>query len=397
MRPKAVSKPGYDLPCVLSYLFPPVPRRAPQSRESWRVSDYDVGVLSTCNWRLEMALDQTEILRWPAELPEVAAGTHRRLIGHHAQWIDGITRGLGHQGYLIKTTRDQRATGVLPLVKVSGPLFGKFLVSLPYINTGGVWAEDDLAATKLVDAACDLADELDVRYLELRHEVPVQHPRINFARTDKVHMRLPLPDSDELLDKSFKSKLRSQIKKSTEYGMTVHWGDAALLDDFYRVFSQNMRDLGTPVFSKGLFSSLLQSLAGTGELCVVRSGGSPVAGAVVVHLDGASEVPSASSLRQYNHTGANMLMYRHLLARAIERKSRLFDFGRSSVNSGTYKFKAQWGALPHHAEWQYYVRKGSVDAMRPDSRQNRRLIRVWQRLPVWLTNVMGPGIVRGIP
>jgi serine/alanine adding enzyme len=344
-----------------------------------------------------MALDQIEVLRWPAELPDVACGSHRRLIGHHARWIDGITEGLAHQGYLIKTTREQRPTGALPLVKVSGPLFGKFLVSLPYINTGGVWAEDADAATKLVDAACDLADKLDVRYLELRHEVPVEHPRLNFVRTDKVHMRLPLPDSDELLDKSFKSKLRSQIKKSTEYGLTVHWGDASLMDDFYRVFSQNMRDLGTPVFSRRLFLSLLRSLAGAAELCVVRSGDVPVAGALLVHLGGTTEVPSASSLRQYNHTGANMLMYRHLLARAIERNSRLFDFGRSSVDSGTYKFKAQWGAAPSPAVWQYYVRKGSVDAMRPDSSQNRRLIRVWQRLPVGLTKIIGPSIVRGIP
>jgi hypothetical protein len=92
-----------------------------------------------------------------------------------------------------------------------------------------------------------------------------------------------------------------------------------------------------------------------------------------------------------------MWMYRHLLSRAIEMRSRTFDFGRSSEGSGTYKFKQQWGAVPHPAVWQYYVRKGSVEAMRPENEGNQRLIRLWQKLPVWVTRLIGPTIVRGIP
>lgn len=92
-----------------------------------------------------------------------------------------------------------------------------------------------------------------------------------------------------------------------------------------------------------------------------------------------------------------MWMYRQMLGRAIARGSRVFDFGRSSKDTGTYKFKAQWGAQPYQAHWQYFIRKGSAEDMRPDQAGNKRLIRLWKCLPVWLTRLAGPIIVRGIP
>ncbi|WP_164103306.1 FemAB family XrtA/PEP-CTERM system-associated protein [Candidatus Laterigemmans baculatus] len=342
-------------------------------------------------------MDQLEVLDWPVEIPTVTQASYPRLNGHHDAWIEALAKGFAHPTYLLQTSRERQVTGTLPLMLVKSRLFGRFLVSLPYLNTGGVWADNDASAKALVDGACELADRLDVRYLELRHERPVEHPRLNFRRNDKLHMRLPLPATADELHQSLKSKLRSQVKKAGEYGSTVHWGGKELLAPFYSVFARNMRDLGTPVFSQRLFASILDAFAGEAELCVVRQGSTPIAAALLVHLEEVSEVPSASSLREYNRTNANMLMYWHLLQRSIERGSATFDFGRSSLGSGTFKFKAQWGAEPHPAEWQYYVRSGSVEAMRPDSAANQRLIRIWQRLPVWLTRLAGPPIVRGIP
>lgn len=320
-----------------------------------------------------------------------------RLNGHDPRWIQAISEGLGHRAYLLKSEDRGEVHGILPLVLVKGPIFGKFLVSLPYLNTGGVWARNDSVATQLIDRACDLADQLDVKHLELRHERPVNHQRLNFERTDKCHMRLALPKSADVMLKSFKSKHRSQIKKSGDYQLAVEFGGVELLDAFYDVFSRNMRDLGTPVFSRKLFSCILKEFQQDAELCVVRKDRQPIAAGILVHAHGVTEVPSASSLREFNRTNANMLMYWYLLKRAIERGSTTFDFGRSSEGSGTYKFKAQWGAEPSPAIWQYYVRKGSPEEMRPDSEGKQRLVQLWQRLPVWFTRSIGPAIVRGIP
>lgn len=332
---------------------------------------------------------------WP-ELPPSAL--YPRLNAHSSEWHRAIAQGLSHQLYLLTAYQsDGTPRGLLPLHFVKSPLFGRFLVSLPYVNTGGVWAQDEMAAVELISAACDLADRLDVRYLELRHEKQVEHPRLNWQRTDKVHMRLTLPRSLTELNQSFKSKLRSQLKKVATNPFQIQWGKHELLSEFYRIFAHNMRDLGTPVLSKKLFDSILSAFGDEAELCLVKLHGNPLSAALLVHQHRITEVPSASSLRAYNSTGANMWMYHQLLSRAIERGSDTFDFGRSTIDSNTYRFKAQWNALPFPSYWQYYVRRGTAEDMRPDSAKNQRLVRVWKCLPVWLTRWIGPAIVRGIP
>ncbi len=321
-----------------------------------------------------------------------------RLNGHHPAWLRAIGSGLSHKPFVIRHKDPQgRCDGILPLMYVKSMLFGRFLSSLPYINTGGVWCHAPAVANELIDHACLLADQLDVRYLELRHEGPFSHPQLNAERTDKVHMRLPLPDTDESFETLMKSKLRSQVKKSTQNGLTVEFGQSELLNDFYRVFAINMRDLGTPVFPKRLFAEILAAFQQDAELCIVRHGREPVAGGLLVHVAGLTEVPSASALRKFNHLNPNMLMYRNLLRRAIERRSHTFDFGRSSKESGTFKFKAQWGAEPSPAQWQYYLRKGSVDDMSASSPRRQKLIEIWKRLPMPIANTLGPFVVRGIP
>ncbi|MFM8571511.1 MAG: FemAB family XrtA/PEP-CTERM system-associated protein [Pirellula sp.] len=322
-----------------------------------------------------------------------------RLSGHDSTWLEVLREGLGHASEVLYVeTSDNAVAGILPLCVVSSRMFGRFLVSLPYLNSGGLWATSSQVACSLVDRAVELADKLDVKHLELRHEVPIEHPKLTVSRTDKVHMRLALPESPEALMKSYKSKLRSQIKKTSENPFELVFGSEDLLPEFYAVFATNMRDLGTPVYSKRLFQSILRCFGSeVAELVVVRLQGKPIAVALLIHKNGTSQVPSASSLRVFNTTGANLWMYSKLLDRAIEKGSTLFDFGRSSLDSGTYKFKEQWGAKAHPAVWQYYVRKGNPADMRPDSQGKQKLIKAWQKLPVWFTKLVGPSIVRGIP
>ena len=216
--------------------------------------------------------------------------------------------------------------------------------------------------------------------------------------TSKVHMRLALPSSSEELWDSFKAKVRNQVRKGEKQGFRVQWGGEALLRDFYDVFSRNMREFGDPPYSgKRLFRGVLRHSSQNAEFCVLKLASKPIAAAILIHGATVTEVPSASSLRNYNSTNANMYMYWQLLQRAIERRRQWFDFGRSTIDSGTYHFKKQWGAQPVPAIWQYHVRHGSVDQLRPENRKYRLAVRVWRRLPVALTRLIGPTIVRGIP
>jgi len=312
-------------------------------------------------------------------------------------WLRVLEKGLGHTPHCLEAVRGDRTCGLLPLASVRSRLFGHFLVALPYLNSGGVTADDDASRGLLIDAAVQLADRLDVRYLELRHEQAAEHPALADRRSDKVHMRLQLPGTPGQLWDKLAAKVRNQVRKGQNGGLIVSWGGLELLGEFYAVFSENMRDLGTPVFGRGLFRAVLEQFPGRAELCVMRLGDQPVAGALLLHGKGVTEVPSASSLRRYNSTNANMLMYWHLLERAVQRRQQVFDFGRSTRESNTYRFKKQWGAAPEPAEWQYRMRRGAAADMRKDNPRYQRFISVWQRLPVCVTRWIGPAIVRGIP
>jgi len=110
------------------------------------------------------------------------------------------------------------------------------------------------------------------------------------------------------------------------------------------------------------------------------------------------EIPWASTLRAANGMNMNMWMYRQILGFAIKQGYSFFDFGRSTKDASTYRFKKQWGATPVAHYWYYRsANKGEVSGTNPDNPKFRLLIAIWQRLPVWLTKIIGPPIVKNIP
>mgnify|MGYP001477228982 CR=1 FL=1 len=331
------------------------------------------------------------------ELSAFVAAPGRVCLSRHPRWLTVLEESLGHRPYAIEARRGEQIVGYLGLAYVKSLLFGRFLVSLPYLNYGGVTASDPAVAAAMIDSAVRLARELDVRYLELRHEWGVEHSDLSHRRSDKVHMRLDLPSSGGALWDQLSPKVRNQVRKATKGDFQVRFGGPELTGEFYDVFSRNMRDLGTPVFSRRLFDAILRQFPDHAEICVVRDGSRPVAAALLLHGGGITEVPSASSLREYNPACVNMLMYWNLLERATQRGQDVFDFGRSSENSPTFRFKRQWGAAPAPAEWQYCLLRGEIGELRPDHPKYGRMIAIWKRLPLWFTRVAGPRIVRGIP
>jgi len=318
-------------------------------------------------------------------------------LGKHPAWLGIFQSAMGHESFALEATFGGQTFGFLPLVHVSSFLFGRFLVSLPYLNSNGAIALSTDVQVKLVERAVGLAEELEVKHLELRHERPVDHADLTAELTTKVHMRLDLPRSAEKLWKNLDAKVRNQVRKVEKGNFSAAWGGADRLDEFYDVLSVNMRDLGTPVYSKRLFAEILAAFPEQAEICVMKDGLKPVAAALLLHGWGTTEVPTAASLKSYNPSCVNMLMYWQLLKRSIERGQKQFDFGRSTTDGNTFRYKKQWGATPSPATWQYAVKDGETPSLRPDNPRYGRAIRLWQKLPVKLTQLIGPPIVRGIP
>lgn len=317
---------------------------------------------------------------------------------HQIAWRDVIERSFGHRTFYLLSEADSGAVdGVLPLIQLKSRMFGNFLVSLPYFNYGGVCAASEDARQKLLTEAKLLAIETNAEHIELRH---TEHLYSDLSvKTSKVAMRLTLPGDAGLLLKSFSAKLRSQIKRPQKESMVSKIGTADQLDNFYAVFSENMRDLGTPVYSKSFFRNILEAFPETTWICtIITKDGLPVASGFLVGFKDHLEIPWASSLRKYNSLSPNMLLYWSVLKFASESGYTVFDFGRSTPGEGTYRFKEQWGAKPVQLYWHYWLRVGrSLPELNPHNPKYQLAIRLWKKLPVPVTRILGPMIVRNLP
>jgi FemAB-related protein (PEP-CTERM system-associated) len=180
--------------------------------------------------------------------------------------------------------------------------------------------------------------------------------------------------------------------------MTVRFGGEELLDDYYLVFSRCMRDLGTPVYKKHFFRTIVETFPKEAMLSVVSLNGMPLAAGLLYGFRNTLEIPWAASDRRFSRLAPNMLLYSAVLEFACREGFREFDFGRSSVDSGTYRFKLQWGAQPRQLHWYYWLAEGqSIPELNPDNPKFKAAISVWRHLPLTVTNLIGPHIVKYLP
>lgn len=334
----------------------------------------------------------TEIKLWDDFVHRQAAARCPHLAG----WKKVIEDSFGHKCIYLMAGTNDGINGVLPLVHVRSRLFGSFLISVPYLNYGGILAEDSTTQQRLFDHARELAAERGAAYVELRHEAR-QLPEVP-TKQHKVTMLLELPDNPDTLWNQFKPKLRSQIRKPMKEGLTVHIGREEALAHFYEVFSVNMRDLGTPVYPRNFFANILKHFPSSTWICTILLNEQPVAAGFICGFRETLEIPWASSLREYNHLAANMLLYWSILEFAVKHGFKQFDFGRCSPGEGTHKFKAQWGAKEVPLHWQYWLANGNqLPELAPTNPKYQLAISVWQKLPLFVTRWVGPAIIRNIP
>ncbi len=315
---------------------------------------------------------------------------------HRWGWKQAIENAFGWTAhYLVAKAGDQIA-GILPLIHQKSRLFGSFITSVPFVNAGGVLSIDPEPSACLVQKAIEIASESGARYIQLRHRFQ-QNLGLR-SKTHKITLVRPLePDTDKMFAKLDK-KLRSDIRKGTKCGLTTEVGGLEYLDDFYSVFTTNMRDLGTPTYSRRWFAEVIRAFPEHTFITVVRHEGKAVASSFLTGYRDVIEAAWSSSLRQYLHMRPNMLLYWHNLCVAAQKNYSVFDFGRSSVGSGTHKFKLQWDSVEKPLYWDYWVADGQeVSELSPQNPKYRAAVWMWQHLPLTVANRLGPPLVKRLP
>ena len=349
-------------------------------------------------------------------------------IYHQAPFLRAIQQSMQHRilYFVAKYTNtgheaNNTIAALVPIIEQKSRLFGYLWTSIALVNYGGILADSEQSEHVLLEHLIEQGKREGVERIEVRgiyqraasssnNQSSANHDSAENTKqsewsinTDKASMWLALPQdhsSDTLLS-SFKAKLRSQIKKGYTNQVTVKTGNHDLLDDFYRVFCRNMRDLGTPVYGKPFFASILAQLEHNSKLVVVYHQGQPASAAFLIQNHHTLEIPWASTIKRYNPFNLNMVLYWEVLKYACQQQCSIFDFGRSSVDASTYKFKKQWGTQAvQHYWYTWSTTQAAEQAHQQTSTNNPKfqlLIAAWKRLPLWLANLLGPHIVKYIP
>jgi FemAB-related protein (PEP-CTERM system-associated) len=327
---------------------------------------------------------------WDAFVREQEGWSHFHLHG----WRELIGDVFGHDcPYLAARASDGALVGVLPLVHVQSRVFGRFLVSMPFVNYGGPLGTPD-AIRALTDAAAVLAHDRRSGLLELRsrHPLPIGLP----ASHRKITVTLGLPPAPAALWASLDAKLRSQIRRPQKAGVTLRFG-ADQVEPFFRVFAQHMRDLGTPTQSLKLFETLNAVFGDDIIFACAYHDGRAIAAGCAIRWGTEFEMTWASALVEFKSLSANMLLYWGMMEQAIAGGATTFNFGRCTPGSGTHRFKLQWGGRDEQLWWYHSSPRGIVKAPSPDDAAYSWGPRLWKRLPVSVATTIGPRIVRYIP
>jgi FemAB-related protein (PEP-CTERM system-associated) len=317
---------------------------------------------------------------------------------HQLGWRWLVERTFGHRAHYLLARRGEVITGVLPLFQMKSLLFGHSLVSIPFAIGGGVAADDAETAAGLLKRARALADRLGVDYLELRSETPAADDLL--TKDLYVTFRTDLTEGEDAWLQRMDRKRRQMMNYVLKDKAGFTWTTAGIeeLPLFYRMFSESMRHHGTPVYPRLFLEEILDRFPSRTNLFFVHHEGRPVAGVLNLFFRDVIMPFYAGADRTVRPRGVDDYMYLSILRWGRENGFRTFDFGRSKRGTGAYEFKARWGMTEVPLAYQYHLVKAQgLPNVSPANPKYQALIEAWKRLPLPLTQILGPQIIRRIP
>jgi serine/alanine adding enzyme len=307
---------------------------------------------------------------------------------HAPEWLPIIQGAYGHDPFYLSAEDGQGRSAVLPAFVVRRPFLGAVVTSMPFLDGGGPCGPASLGRI-LIEHLIAEARGIGAKSIEFRSTERLDLGVPPFEH--KVNMTLAIPGDPDCLWRGLDKDVRYQIRKAERAGLTVDAGGAELLSPFYDVFAVRMRELGSPVHARRFLASVLEHFGTRARVLLVRQDLRVIGGLIAIAFKDRLTVPWASCLKEHFSLCPNMLLYWTALRQASLAGFRRFEFGRSTRDSGTHRFKQQWGAEEEPLFWYSIPAASSLARLQPDRRASISFLsRTWQHLPLSLTRQVGP-------
>ncbi|MEL6531382.1 MAG: FemAB family XrtA/PEP-CTERM system-associated protein [Pseudomonadota bacterium] len=327
---------------------------------------------------------------------EAFVAEQRASLFHRPAWLLAVEAGTGQRASGLIAEQLGVITGWLPLTQVRSFLFAPALVSSGFGVGGGICAENTQAAEQLARAAQQFAVRHSFPSVELRGG-PI--PNDWQCWSDKhCGFERPLATDDEAELLAIPRKARAEVRKGLKFELTVQVGSSAQdLAHHYAVYSESVRNLGTPVFPKKLFTAMLSAFPDSSDILTVFKDNAPIASVLSFYHNDAVMPFWGGGTFAARGARANELMYYELMLHARRKGMKSFDFGRSKTGSGPYSFKKNWGFDPEPLVYGQWTAPGEeARDVDPTSAAYQSKIDRWKKLPLPVANAVGPLIARGL-
>lgn len=317
---------------------------------------------------------------------------------HRPAWLCAVAEGTGNRALGLVGELGGATCAWLPLNEIHSPIFGRMLASSGFAVGGGLLTSgcdgNALLAEAERQALLRSCPSIDLRGGDL------PQGREGWAIKTESHCGFvrPLAGDDEAELLAIPRKQRAEVRKGLEKDLRVVVGTSeADRRAHYAVYAESVRNLGTPVFPRGLFDAVLERFGHDADILTVYEGERPVASVLSLYHRGAVMPYWGGGTWDARRLRANDRMYYELMLHARRRGCTAFDFGRSKTNSGAYHFKRNWGFEPEPLTYASWTAPGQpVRDADPTSAKHALQIAVWQRLPLAIANRIGPLIAKGL-
>lgn len=329
---------------------------------------------------------------WDAYLRTSSSST----IFQGSSWMRVVKETYGHQPLYLQAQKGGRIVGILPLFLARIPLVGRIIASDPFTSYGGICADDSATARQLMEAAAEMTAHHNALYLEIKNVDEMAGLAQGWHR--KQHyctMVLDLSEGADAVWTGWVGKTRTDVRRALKKGVEVATGHDNLLDPFYALVAMDMKRLGTPVHSRSFYRNILKIFSRDAQIYLAMQNEVAIAGIMTIKAKVTVQAFASVCDWEARNTKPTALLYWQVIRDAAERGLKYLDFGRSNVDSGTYKFKQGMGGHPVALNYYYWLhRSKSVPNIHQENRKFQVATTVWSHLPLPVTRWLGPKLIR---
>ena len=318
-------------------------------------------------------------------------------ICHHPAWGTILRRTFGLDSALIVHRSDGRIDGGVPLVIIDQMITGKAMISMPYLNYGGLLGRTETVKADIIRACREILAASRADYMEFRHVGRGIGSLADQTRENRVTFRMDVGRPAEEILSGLRRQTRTRIRKTERTGLESYYGPERL-DHFYGLFTAAMREHGTPVMPRSFFKNVVEHLKDHARFMIAYKDKRPVGGKLVLIFKDRATMVWGCYPHRYRDYLANYFLTWELIKKLANSSVKWLDFGRSPQKGGGFIYKSNWQPdfIPVYIDY-LASDPGKIPLLKPENPRFRLAIQTWKRLPLWVTRLVGPRLARYFP